>query len=48
VGGVCQAACPGTLTDCNGICTNTMVDPSNCGACGATCPQACLNGACFP
>ncbi len=34
---------------CNGICINTIADPSNCGVCGATCPlgSTCAGGSCF-
>ena len=39
--------CPGA-TLCDGACTNTKFDPSNCGACGNACGQGqlCSNSAC--
>ncbi|MBE7483516.1 MAG: hypothetical protein HS104_26495 [Polyangiaceae bacterium] len=42
------AGCPGTLTDCNGTCTNTEFDPTNCGACGTACAtgEFCSQGQC--
>ena len=49
--------CPSGQTSCSGICENTAVDPSNCGACGtncinnasATCSSGtCMLGACNP
>src|SRR4029453_444460 len=35
---------------CSGQCTNPRDDPSNCGACGAPCPegQLCAEGHCRP
>ncbi|HVI07670.1 MAG TPA: DNRLRE domain-containing protein [Candidatus Binatia bacterium] len=35
-------------TSCNGYCTSTASDPSNCGSCGTACPsgQPCTSGAC--
>jgi stigma-specific protein Stig1 len=40
--------CPGGQTTCSGFCENTALDPSNCGACGASCYQGqfCTNGTC--
>jgi hypothetical protein len=37
-----------TLTDCNGVCTNTTNDPLNCNGCGMACQTgaACVNSAC--
>jgi hypothetical protein len=40
---------PPTPTNCNGTCTDTSSDPTNCGACGVTCnpqTQICLDGEC--
>ena len=38
---------PGTI-QCGGSCTNTNVDPKNCGACGAACKagEVCATGKC--
>jgi len=43
-----SAGCPGTLTDCNGTCTNTEFDPGNCGTCGTACKtgEFCSQGTC--
>ncbi len=40
-------ACGG-LTLCRGECVDTTIDPTNCGACGITCPagQGCSQGIC--
>jgi hypothetical protein len=41
-------SCPSPNTTCGTFCTNTALDPSNCGSCGTTCTSglACANGAC--
>ena len=31
--------CPMGETDCSGVCTNTTIDPANCGGCGRKCLQ---------
>src|SRR5262245_16564576 len=41
--------CPGAGEQkCNGTCTNTVVDPDNCGRCGNACGtgQVCLSSGC--
>jgi hypothetical protein len=55
-GGVCVAAEPSSnqlcaaqgLTDCGGVCTNTLNDASNCGTCGNACSPGgtCSGGVC--
>lgn len=57
-GGICQGGttqtCPTTAPAMckdaagNSVCVNPSSDPSNCGACGRTCPAgvACMNGQC--
>jgi hypothetical protein len=47
VAGAATATC-GSLTSCNGVCTNLKTDLHNCGKCGKTCPggQVCIKGAC--
>jgi hypothetical protein len=45
----CQCTCPAGLTDCNGICVDPDISPTNCGSCGNVCIQgreACCNGVC--
>jgi len=46
----CQGygGCPAGRTDCEGICVDMQVDPSNCGACGVRCDpgESCVSGAC--
>lgn len=54
--GVCLAPAPSSdlkcaaqgLTACGGVCTNTLNDNTNCGACGNSCPLGgyCEGGAC--
>jgi hypothetical protein len=36
--------------ECNGVCTNTQSDRSNCGGCGVVCDSGwkCLQGSCVP
>lgn len=36
--------------ECNGVCTNTHSDRSNCGGCGVVCDHGwkCLQGSCVP
>jgi hypothetical protein len=55
-GGVCLAPAPSSdlvctaqgLTNCGGVCTNTLNDSANCGACGNSCALGgyCEGGAC--
>jgi hypothetical protein len=55
-GAVCVAPAPSSnqicaaqgLTNCGGVCTNTVNDSANCGACGNSCPLGgyCEGGAC--
>jgi hypothetical protein len=44
------SACGGGLSVCSGACTNTTIDPNNCGTCGNVCTpsagQSCTSGAC--
>jgi hypothetical protein len=42
-------ACPPGLTFCTGVCVDLMIDMSNCGACGLSCPPAgvCVTGICI-
>jgi hypothetical protein len=52
--GVCGTSCDGTLTDCNGACVDTTVDPVHCGAACTACPgptggpgqATCIGGMC--
>ena len=50
--GICAATCGAGQVVCSGACTNTAVDPANCGACGTVCtapPSAtpyCSSGGC--
>jgi len=44
----CGATCGAGQTSCGGTCVDLSTDPTNCGACNATCTKAqhCVNGAC--
>lgn len=45
----CPAApCSAPMTTCGGSCVDLTTDPTNCGACGATCTKAqhCMSGVC--
>ncbi|MBI4699661.1 MAG: hypothetical protein HY744_00600 [Deltaproteobacteria bacterium] len=46
--GACGLLCAGGTTKCGSACTDTQLDPANCGGCGKACPQGqvCANGAC--
>jgi hypothetical protein len=50
--GVCALSCQEELTDCDGLCTDTLIDPDNCMTCGTICPDAdnavpvCAEGDC--
>jgi Bacterial TSP3 repeat len=54
VGSVCVAPAPSSnqlcaaqgLTDCGGVCTDTLNNASNCGACGNFCGGYCVRGVC--
>lgn len=43
-----NGTCPAGQILCNGTCTDTSLDPLNCGSCGNVCPadSTCFNGAC--
>lgn len=42
--------CPSDRQACDGICTDTMTDSSNCGGCSVSCTitETCLQGRCMP
>jgi hypothetical protein len=48
----CELGCNNGETVCNGECTDTQMDPGNCGSCGHVCPvgpdgmDPCINGFC--
>jgi hypothetical protein len=46
----CQCRCPDPLTVCGGICVDTSISQTHCGACGIVCAQGedCCNGHCEP
>lgn len=46
--GICDPPACGNLTNCNNVCTATLSDKANCGACGNVCDvdYACCSGAC--
>jgi subtilisin-like proprotein convertase family protein len=46
----CRSDCFGGQLDCNGVCREVALDPSNCGACGVVCPPGtnCAGGSCQP
>lgn len=47
VGDMQSPSCVGVI--CGGVCTDTMTDASNCGACGHSCaPGLCSGGTCQP
>src|SRR5574337_1026390 len=43
------ATCPAGQGYCSGTCTDTSIDPANCGACGNACgvDQVCVFGTCI-
>jgi hypothetical protein len=43
-----SSAPDGCVTMCNGVCTNTLTDPKNCGACSNACGMSgtCVGGTC--
>jgi hypothetical protein len=47
-GGMTSEGCPSPWALCDGICTDTQVDPNHCGVCGAACEagQVCSDGMC--
>ncbi|APR85980.1 Hypothetical protein A7982_11329 [Minicystis rosea] len=47
-GGISSDASTCPFTQCDGICTDTRVDSTNCGACGQACNpgEVCVEGAC--
>ena len=49
-GDIGAAPCSDGATTCGDACVTLSTDPSNCGACGITCPgtQVCSRGACVP
>jgi hypothetical protein len=48
VAGQCKIACPGTQTECGGLCYDLLTDDKNCGACSNACNtgEVCGNGQC--
>src|SRR5437660_1159302 len=41
-----DGGCAGGRMLCNGACADVTTDPTNCGACGVTCSDTCVMGAC--
>jgi len=43
-----STSCPGTESNCSGICTDTTSDPDNCGGCGFPCVsgESCVSSNC--
>jgi hypothetical protein len=41
-----DGGCAGGRMLCGGMCADLMTDPTNCGACGVICTDACIGGAC--
>ena len=48
--GSCELSCQAGLIDCGGTCTDTQIDPDNCGMCNIMCDEveACAAGNCMP
>ncbi|MBW2262255.1 MAG: hypothetical protein JRG91_09810, partial [Deltaproteobacteria bacterium] len=48
--GACIARCVSPFVSCSGVCSDTSMDPDNCGSCGSPCPiaEACIDGTCEP
>jgi hypothetical protein len=46
----CAKSCAAGQSDCGGTCVNLATSSTNCGECGATCPNGstCQNGTCCP
>jgi hypothetical protein len=42
----CRDSCLPNLTACSGGCVDLTSDPYNCGTCGKTCTQNCIDGEC--
>ena len=46
--GADASECPAAQTQCGGSCTDTSLDPNNCGGCGTKCAagEVCSGGTC--